>query len=165
VYKRQGEFRSLDLNHVVNETLALAELQLRKRSVNVTTELTDELPAVLGDPIKLQQVLMNLVLNARDAMPQGGDLRIATRGEGDEVVVEVSDNGSGIDKAHVGKVYDPFFTTKGIGKGTGLGLSVSYGIIQEHRGSISVSSEPGKGTTFRLALPITEAGTAHAAAG
>ena len=160
-----GEFRPVDVNDVVNETLALAEIQLRKRKINIVTDLADDLRSVHGDPIKLQQVLMNLVLNARDAMPQGGKLQIATRQRGDDVLLEVSDTGTGIAREHLGKVYDPFFTTKGVGKGTGLGLSVSYGIIQEHRGSISVSSEPGRGTTFRLALPAAADAATHAAAG
>jgi PAS domain S-box-containing protein len=155
-----GKFRPVDLNSVVDETLSLAEIQLSKRQIEVRTELDDDVP-VVGDPIKLQQVLMNLLLNARDAMPNGGSVRISTVRQNGNAVLQVQDTGVGIDSEAIDKVYDPFFTTKGIGKGTGLGLSVSYGIIQEHRGSISVDSTPGSGTVFRISLP---AGTSSRAA-
>jgi hypothetical protein len=157
-----GEFRSVDLNSVVDETLSLAEIQLRKRQIEVRTDLDDDVP-VFGDPIKLQQVLMNLLLNARDAMPQGGSLAISTVRQNGNAVLQVRDTGTGIDAEALEKVYDPFFTTKGIGKGTGLGLSVSYGIIQEHRGAITVDSVPGEGTIFRISLPA--AASSQAAAG
>jgi two-component system NtrC family sensor kinase len=147
-----GEFRRVDLNNVVDETLALAEIQLRKRQIVIKTTLDDDVP-VFGDPIKLQQVLMNLLLNARDAMPQGGSVHISTIRQNGSAILQVRDSGTGIDAESIDKVYDPFFTTKGIGKGTGLGLSVSYGIIQEHHGSITVDSTPGKGTVFRISLP------------
>jgi len=147
-----GEFRRVDLNHVVDETLALAEIQLRKKQIVVETTC-DEDVSVHGDPIKLQQVLMNLLLNARDAMPQGGALNISTIRHNGTAILQVSDSGTGIDAETIDKVYDPFFTTKGIGKGTGLGLSVSYGIIQEHHGSITVDSVPGEGTVFKISLP------------
>ncbi len=147
-----GDFRRVDLNSVVDETLALAEIQLRKRQIEVSTTLDDDVP-VQGDPIKLQQVLMNLLLNARDAMPQGGSVSISTARHNGSAVLQVRDSGTGIDAEAIDKVYDPFFTTKGIGKGTGLGLSVSYGIIQEHHGSITVDSVPGEGTVFRISLP------------
>ena len=159
-----GEMRAVQLNDVVRETLSLAEIQLRKRKIRVVTELADGMASVIGDPIKLQQVLMNLLLNARDAMPDGGEIRIRTQQQETDAVLVVRDTGTGIAKENLDKVYDPFFTTKGVGKGTGLGLSVTYGIIQEHRGTISVDSQPGRGTTFRIALPIAGAGEAHAAA-
>lgn len=159
-----GEFRDVSLNAVVHDTLALAEIQLRKRNIVVTTELADDVRSVTGDPVKLQQVLMNLLLNARDAMPSGGSLKISTLQLNGDTCMQVRDTGVGIADTHIDKVYDPFFTTKGVGKGTGLGLSVSYGIIQEHRGTITVDSEPGEGTTFRVSLPANAAGTVRAAA-
>jgi signal transduction histidine kinase len=111
-------------------------------------------PPVRGNENRIQQVFFNLILNARDAMPKGGWLTIATRAdEDDTVIVEVRDTGHGIRREDVKRIYDPFFTTKGIGRGTGLGLSVSYGIVQEHGGAIFVDSAPGKGTTFQVALP------------
>jgi hypothetical protein len=147
----------------VHDTLALAELQLNKRNIKITTELGSDVSPVTGDPIKLQQVLMNLLLNARDAMPTGGELRIQTTQSNGDSMLRVTDTGTGIKETDLNKVYDPFFTTKGIGKGTGLGLSVSYGIIQEHRGTIAVESDPDTGTTFRITLPSTSIDE-HAAA-
>ena len=152
-----GDFRRVDLNEVINQTLVLAEVQLQKRGIHIVTNLEAGLKPIDGDPIKLQQVFMNLLLNARDAMLKGGDLRIATSQLNGEAIVEVEDSGTGIAPENLTKIYDPFFTTKGVGRGTGLGLSVSYGIVQEHRGSISVESTLGGGTSFRVALPVLEA--------
>ncbi|MGH6915759.1 MAG: sensor histidine kinase, partial [Geminicoccales bacterium] len=101
----------------------------------------------------LQQVFLNLFLNARDAMPKGGWLSIATRAEGGRVVAEVSDTGSGIPSEHLARIYDPFFTTKVIGQGTGLGLSITYGIVREHDGAINCESIVGQGTRFIVGLP------------
>jgi hypothetical protein len=98
-------------------------------------------------------VFFNLILNARDAMPSGGWLTLRSYADGDTVVAEVADTGHGIRREDIRRIYDPFFTTKGIGRGTGLGLSVSYGIVQEHGGAIFVDSTPGQGTTFQVALP------------
>ena len=131
--------------------------------MRVDTELADSLASVWGDSGKLQQVLMNLVLNARDSMPDGGDLNIRTVQQNGEVVLEVADTGSGIPEEQIHKIYDPFFTTKGTGKGTGLGLSVTYGIVQEHRGTITVRSEKASGTVFRVALPAAAVGRTRAA--
>ncbi len=155
--QQPSEMQAINVNDLVSETLALAELPLSKQKVSVATDLAETLPPVWGDPGKLQQVFMNLVLNARDSMPGGGDLRIHTARHNGEVVVEVSDTGAGIAAEEINKIYDPFYTTKGTAKGTGLGLSVTYGIIQEHRGTITVRSEPGNGTCFRVALPLAEA--------
>jgi len=117
-----------------------------------------EPPIVLGVEHKLQQVFLNLFLNARDAMPRGGWLSVGTRLEGEQAIVEVADTGSGIPPEHLARIYDPFFTTKPIGKGTGLGLSISYGIVQEHHGTLTCESAPGHGTRFVLALPLAAAG-------
>jgi signal transduction histidine kinase len=102
---------------------------------------------------KLQQVFLNLFLNARDAMPKGGWLSVSTRVEAGQVVVEVADTGSGIPSEYLARIYDPFFTTKAIGQGTGLGLSITYGIVREHDGSIDCDSSIGQGTRFTLSLP------------
>ncbi len=158
--QQASEMQPVDINVVVNETLTLAELPLSKRKVQVETVLDETLPQVWGDPGKLQQVLMNLVLNARDSMPSGGNLNIRTARQNGEIVLEVADTGAGIPKDQIHKIYDPFFTTKGTGRGTGLGLSVTYGIIQEHRGTITVRSESGSGTCFRVALPVAAAAQA-----
>ena len=161
--QQASEMQPVDVNAMVEETLTLAELPLSSRKVRVETSLCESPVYVWGDLGKLQQVLMNLVLNARDAMPDGGDLVIRTIQNNGDVVVEVQDSGSGIPKEQIHKIYDPFFTTKDTGKGTGLGLSVSYGIVQEHRGTITVSSEAGSGTLFRVAFPAAADGRARAA--
>jgi hypothetical protein len=144
----------IDLHAVINDVLALLEHQLKNSSIQVRRELGAPGQIVQGIEYKLQQVFLNLFLNARDAMPRGGWLTIATslRDDG-AAVVEVSDTGSGIPPDHLSRIYDPFFTTKDIGKGTGLGLSITYGIIQEHGGTITCDSAVGHGTRFTLALP------------
>jgi len=150
------EFRSTDLNQVVRDTLSLLEHQFKTAQILVDLELADELPAIHGNPGKLQQVFLNLLLNAKDAMPGGGRLRITTLVNG-HVEAVISDSGSGIAPEHLKRIYDPFFTTKnlpGDRRGTGLGLSVSYGIIQEHAGKIHVESAIGAGTTFHLEFPL-----------
>jgi two-component system, NtrC family, sensor kinase len=121
--------------------------------------LTAGISAIQGNPGRLQQVFLNLFLNAKDAMPGGGRLNVATT-NGDMVSVRVSDTGSGIAPEHIQRIYDPFFSTKtapaeGQKRGTGLGLSVTYGIIQEHAGKIRVESDPGSGTTFALDFPLS----------
>jgi signal transduction histidine kinase len=126
--------------------------------IAVELDLADELPQINGNSGKLQQVFLNLLLNAKDAMPSGGTLRVATLANG-HVEALVSDSGAGIAPEHLKRIYDPFFTTKtmprpGDRRGTGLGLSVSYGIIQEHAGKIHVESEVGSGTTFHLEFPL-----------
>ncbi len=154
------EFDRIDVNKVLADVLALVEHQLDGSRIRVRRELTQLLPSVRGNENRIQQVFFNLILNARDAMPSGGWLTLRTHADDETVVVEVSDTGHGIRREHIRRIYDPFFTTKGIGKGTGLGLSVSYGIVQEHGGAIFVESDPGQGTTFQVALPalvLTEA--------
>jgi len=103
-------------------------------------------------------VFLNLFLNARDAMPKGGWLTISTRSQQGAAIIEVGDTGSGIPTEQLSRIYDPFFTTKPLGKGTGLGLSITYGIVQEHGGSIDCASAPGKGTRFTLTLPLATTG-------
>jgi two-component system, NtrC family, sensor kinase len=153
------EFSDVDVNQIVTETLALLEHQFKTSNIRVQDELYRQLPRINGNTGRLQQVFLNLFLNAKDAMPHGGTLRVATS-NGDKVTVAVSDTGSGIPQEHIQRIYDPFFTTKatpreGQGRGTGLGLSVTYGIIQEHAGQIRVESSPGEGTTFYLDFPLT----------
>jgi two-component system, NtrC family, sensor kinase len=152
------EFAEVDLNKIILDTLTLLDHQFKTTRIQVADELAGDLPLISGSPGRLQQVFLNLFLNAKDAMPGGGILRITTS-NGDAVSVAVSDTGSGITQEHIHRIYDPFFTTKtapreGQGKGTGLGLSVTYGIIQEHAGKIRVDSRPGEGTTFFLDFPL-----------
>jgi two-component system NtrC family sensor kinase len=152
------EFTDVNVNKIIADTLALLEHQFKITKIRVEDELAEHLPLISGNAGRLQQVFLNLFLNARDAMPNGGTLRIATS-NGEGVSVVVSDTGTGIAQEHIHRIYDPFFTTKvapreGQGKGTGLGLSVTYGIIQEHAGKIRVESHPGQGTTFYLDFPL-----------
>jgi PAS domain S-box-containing protein len=149
-----SEYSDLDLNKLVRETLSLVEPMLRASKISVIAQLCPSLPLVYANPGKLQQVFMNLIINARDAMPGGGALTIATECEDSSVRVEVSDNGVGISPEHLSKIFDPFFTTKSTSRGTGLGLAVTYGIIREHLGKIEVQSALGRGTSFRVELPV-----------
>jgi PAS domain S-box-containing protein len=144
----------VDVNAVVNDVLSLLEHQLRNGRIQVRKELSTIPPIVQGIEYKLQQVFLNLFLNARDAMPKGGWLTIVTRGGDPTATVEVADTGSGIPPDHLSRIYDPFFTTKEIGRGTGLGLSITYGILQEHGGTINCESNVGQGTRFTLTLPL-----------
>jgi hypothetical protein len=153
-----SELVEVQLNRVIQETLSLLEHQLKKAGIEVRTKLDTSLEPVKGNPGKLQQVFLNLILNARDAMEPRGVLEVITRtavsSNGDKgVVVEVIDTGHGIAPEHLSRIYDPFFTTKSAKKGTGLGLSVTYGIIQEHGAAIEAVSRPGEGTCFHLEFP------------
>lgn len=148
-----GERTRIDLNIVINDVLGLLEHQFELHRIKVRRELCDGAPIVIGMEHKLQQVFLNLFLNAKDAMPKGGWLSIATRIEGERVVAEIADTGSGIPSEYLARIYDPFFTTKAIGQGTGLGLSITYGIVREHDGAIDCDSTVGQGTRFTLALP------------
>jgi two-component system, NtrC family, sensor kinase len=142
-----------DVNRILRDTHSLVEPILRSSHIAVSLQLARDLPPVFGNAGKLQQVFMNLIMNARDAMPQGGELTLVSESENSSVLVEVADNGVGIPPEHLRKIFDPFFTTKSTSRGTGLGLAVAYGIIREHSGKIDVQSAVGRGTTFRLELP------------
>jgi len=148
-----GELADVDLNRVVEETLSLVAHPLKTSQIRVVKQLSDGLPPVRGSANKLQQVFLNLFLNARDAMPTGGLLEVRTAAHNGGVEIEVVDTGNGIPREHIHKIFDPFFTTKATGRGTGLGLSVTYGIIKEHAGRIDVRSTPGRGTSFHVEFP------------
>jgi two-component system, NtrC family, sensor kinase len=154
-FSRTGaaEFREVNLNQVIEETLSLVAHPFRTARVQVIRTLQSDLPPVLGSGNRLQQVFLNLFMNARDSMPSGGMLEVRSSATNGTVDVEVTDTGIGIPRENLTRIFDPFFTTKATGRGTGLGLSVSYGIIKEHAGKIEVRSTPGKGTSFRLELP------------
>jgi hypothetical protein len=151
----------VNLNRIIQETLSLLEHQLQKSGIQVKTDFDPGVRPVHGNAGQLQQVFLNLFLNARDAMSAGGTLEVRTWPEGSGARVEVADTGHGIAPEHLHRIYDPFFTTKAVRKGTGLGLSVTYGIIQEHGGSIEVSNRPGGGASFRLELPLAVPGAAR----
>ncbi len=146
-------FEDLDLNRLIRETLTLLEHQFQKAGIVVETEMNEAIPQIRGNQGKLQQVFLNLFINARDAMEGGGKLIVVTHPAEHGVGVEVRDSGAGMPREIVARIFDPFFTTKASRKGTGLGLSVSYGIVEEHGGAIEVDSNPGAGTVFRLEFP------------
>jgi PAS domain S-box-containing protein len=148
-----SEHTELDLNKLIRETLSLVDPMLKASKISLNAQLDSDLPPVYGNSGKLQQVFMNLIMNARDAMPRGGELTLATETENSSVHVEVSDNGVGIPADHLDKIFDPFFTTKSTSRGTGLGLAVTYGIMREHAGKIRVESALGNGTSFFLEFP------------
>jgi hypothetical protein len=160
------EFVPVDLNKVLRETLTLVEHQFAKSSIKVDLKLDESITLIKGSPGKLQQVFLNLFLNARDAIESGGSsggtsggtLTIETDRWNGAVRASVRDTGAGIAPENLARIFDPFFTTKGAVKGTGLGLSVSYGIVREHGGDIEVHSQPGQGTEFLLTFPISSAG-------
>jgi hypothetical protein len=145
----------VDLNEVIADVLSLLEHQFEKGRVKIRRELDATPVTVVGFEFKLQQVFLNLFLNARDAMPAGGWLTISTRLDGAEAVAEVADTGNGIRPEHLARIYDPFFTTKPMGQGTGLGLSITYGIVREHEATIHCDSTPGAGTRFELRFAAT----------
>ena len=143
----------VDVNQVIREALSLTSLQKLPQDIKLTLRLADQIPPTLANTHQLVQVLINLILNARDAMPGGGEITIATHDAGDTITVEIGDTGAGIREEDLAKIFDPFYTTKGPGQGTGLGLAISLGIIESLGGKIKVESSPGKGTTFTLLLP------------
>ena len=159
----EGEAAPLDLNAVISDVLSLLEHQFRGSRIQVRRDLALSAP-IRGFEYQLQQVFLNLFLNARDAMPKGGWLSVSTSTSGDTVTVKVADTGSGIPSEHISRIYDPFFTTKPDGRGTGLGLSVTYGIVQEHAGTLTCESVVGQGTRFVLTLPVAPAGAKEAVA-
>jgi PAS domain S-box-containing protein len=156
-FSRSGdsEYREVELNLVLEDTLQLLEPQLRDGRLEIARHYGESLPTAFGSASKLQQVFMNMVLNARDAMPMGGRLTITTRLVDTSLVVDFRDTGIGIAPEHIARIYDPFFTTKDVGQGTGLGLALSYSIIQEHSGRIFVESRPNEGTHFIIKLPTS----------
>src|SRR5712691_1441719 len=148
-----GSQGAVDLNRVVDETLLLVEKTITKDGITLKRALAPDLPPIWGDTNALQQVVMNLLTNARDAVGPGGQISIETGAAGDAVRLTVHDTGPGIPPEILPRIFDPFFTTKA--EGTGLGLSISYGIVRDHQGTVDVQSEPGEGTTFVLTFQPT----------
>jgi len=150
----QEERHPVDINSVLDEILLLHEKQLRENDIKITYKLAEGLGLVNASKNQLRQVFLNMVANARDAMTSGGTLTVSTAAEGGNIVIDVTDTGSGIREEHLDKIFDSFFTTKGEVKGVGLGLSVCYGFIKDHGGNIAVKSQEGVGTTFTITLPV-----------
>ena len=147
----------LDINDVVRRTVRLIANQKKFEHIAIEEALQDNLPEVCGDMNHLQQVLLNLSLNACAAMPNGGRLTITTTASDGRVILRVADTGCGIKEEVLEKIFEPFFTTQPVGKGTGLGLSVTFGIVEQHNGAIEVHSKEGAGSTFTISLPALDA--------
>jgi signal transduction histidine kinase len=148
----KAEFLKIDLNKLIKHNLQFFEYRLKKNNIEVIAELNEKIIEVVCDSIQIEEVLSNLVCNSIDAMPKGGQLTISSKAEDKNAVIIVSDTGIGISQENIKRVFNPFFTTKP--QGTGLGLSIVYRIIEEHRGTIKITSEKGKGTSVRIELPI-----------
>lgn len=149
-------FKPFDLHVSINKALSLVGYNFEKKGIDVKKKFDERIKQCMGDSQHIEQVIINLVLNAIDAMPRGGLLKISTSLKNSSAIVEIKDTGEGISPENIDKIFDPFFTTKEPGKGTGLGLSVSYNIIKEHGGNISVESEVNGGTKFTIAIPLRE---------
>ena len=156
--QREPERRRIDLGEIVTQTLGLLERELTLDNIELDLKLAEGLPPVSADQHQLQQVVLNLLTNARDAMPKGGRLSLsieAVQTDGKKFVkLRVEDTGEGIAPEHLGKLFDPFFTTKGEGEGTGLGLSICQGIVDSHGGSIRAENVPGGGAAFIVRLAV-----------
>ncbi len=155
-FSRTGprQFEEVDLARVIRETLMLVEHQMAKSCIRVEVDLAEPLPVIRGNTGQLQQVFLNLFLNARDAMEHGGTLQVRAWAGDSGIRVEVADTGPGIPPEDLPRIYDPFFTTKGARRGTGLGLSITYGIVRDHGGVIEADSRPQQGARFRLEFPV-----------
>jgi len=149
--------RPCNVNTVLQECVSLVANQALFQNIEIVRNLAEDLPLVPMDPSQIQQVFLNLILNAAEATPAEGRLNLTTRmaSSGRAVEIEFADTGCGIKEADLERIFEPFFTTKGARRGTGLGLAISYGIVKEHRGSIGVRSTVGKGTTFVVSLPLS----------
>ena len=147
---------AVDVNEVIRQTVRLLGNRKAFQQITMEEDLAEHLPRVDGDVSQLQQVLLNLSLNACAAMPNGGTLTTRTLMEDRRVLVKVTDTGCGIKKELFDRIFEPFFSTKPVGEGTGLGLSISYGIVQQHGGALKVQSEEGEGTTFTIILPCID---------
>ncbi|HWQ09322.1 MAG TPA: ATP-binding protein, partial [Holophaga sp.] len=155
-------FQRVDLKQSLEEILSLIDYKLKNMNIRLVLDLAN-VPPIYAQGERLQQVFINIILNALDAMPGGGELGIRLTLENGAEIVRISDTGTGIRPEHRSRIFDPFFTTKGVGKGTGLGLSISYAIVKEHDGRIDVQSEVGRGSTFSITLPAGREGPRRAA--
>jgi histidine kinase len=169
-FSRQSKanVQPVDINQVIRDALLMTGEQLRLRAIEVVLDFQENLPRISGDATQLEQVLLNLIINARDAIEEKrstsheskGVLRICSRiapnASSPAIQIVFSDSGSGICEENLSRVFDPFFTTKKEGRGTGLGLAISYGIIKEHNGEIQIAETGPQGTTFEISLPILE---------
>jgi len=151
--ERPSVAEPLDINEVTRHTTRLISSQRRFERIHIVEQLQEDLPELNGDRSQLEQVMLNMLLNACDAMADCGTVTISTSAEDGKILVTVADTGCGIKREHMDRIFEPFFSTKSDGKSTGLGLSVSYGIVQQHGGTLEVESEEGRGTVFKIVLP------------
>jgi two-component system NtrC family sensor kinase len=151
---RPGAKAHVGINGVIDTALRLAEFDSGFQKLSIVRNLAADLPDIFADADQLQQVVLNIFLNARDAMPDGGELNVSTRRIDNEIAIEISDTGEGVDPKSAKQVFDPFFTTKAAGKGTGLGLAVCYGIVTAHGGRLELVQNGGRGATFIVTLPV-----------
>lgn len=155
-----SKFVSLNVNEIIDGAIELAKTKVKDEAeakgiqIEVRT-IKGEVPPVMGNPSELREVMLNLLINSIDAMPEGGTVTLRTGQENGHVFIEASDNGIGMPETIRHRIFDPFFTTKGVQR-SGLGLSVSYGIIRRHSGEIQVKSQEGTGTTFMIKLPVAK---------
>jgi two-component system NtrC family sensor kinase len=160
--RRQKPDKSpISINEVIEKSLELSTSQMKANNIEITRELERELPAIMADFYQLQEVFLNLINNAEQAMTEAhgrGSLNVKTEKSGEMIRIVFSDDGPGIAEGILKRIFDPFFTTKDVGKGTGLGLSICYGVVQEHGGHIYAESKPSKGATFVIELPVVSEG-------
>ena len=158
IFSRQmvSEPRPVKLNSVIRDVLSLLEARCVKAGVKIVLRLSPDLPEMVADPAQLEQVVLNLTVNAIQAMPGGGKISVETRSVEGGVRLAVEDAGMGMTEDVRGRIFTPFFTTREVGQGTGLGLAVVHGIVTAHNGTISVASAPGKGTRFELFFPLEQ---------
>ncbi|MGM0451942.1 MAG: sensor histidine kinase [Thermodesulfobacteriota bacterium] len=154
--RSKPHMEDIDIHDVIDEALIFIQHRSKMENVDIQKDFGTEIPKIRMDEKKIKQVLVNLVMNAGHAVENQGSITISTRYEAPDgqLVIGVADNGYGVEEKHLSRIFDPFFTTKPTGEGTGLGLAVSYGIIKSHNGDIRVKSQPGKGTDFRIVLPV-----------
>ena len=160
--ERQDNFTEVNINKCIDLSLNLARHETRGK-IRISRNHEGRIPALQGSETQLSQVFLNLIVNASQAMPEGGEIKIDTLCDQDKCVIRVEDTGLGISEEVKQNIFEPFFTTKAVGEGTGLGLAISQDIIRRHGGEISVQSQPGQGTTFTISLPVGKASSSHAA--
>jgi len=154
--RQKDEMSPVDINKTISASLLIAKFHIKRVPIEIVQKLTDDLPQVMGDANQLQQVFLNLIINARDAMEKGGKITITTQKEDDKIEVRFADSGCGIPEDKLEEIFKPLYTSKEEGKGTGLGLSISQDIIERHKGTLKVESQINKGTIFVIQIPVVK---------
>jgi len=155
-------FTEVNIKDVVERTLKLVKNQIMLAGIGLKTNIPQDIPGIQGNSRNLEQIFLNLFINAIQAMPGGGQISVQVQRHGtDRIRIDLQDSGKGIQSEHLEHIFEPFFTTKGVGRGTGLGLAVTYALVKRHGGYIEVESEEGVGTTFSIYLPIPKSDPAE----